>query len=312
MAMAEPLIHIGYHKTGSTWLQERIFADRGLGFVRPANPLPIDEAFVAIDPFSFDPARARAVLDDVLREAASSNAVPVLSHERLSGDIETGGVDSQPIADRLAATFPDAKVLIVIREQREMLLSIHKTELTFGTYRIARRWRDRTITERRSAGPTLTYFEYDRLIAYYQRLFGPDDVLVLASEMLQRDALGFASEVTKFVGLPAPTSVSTDRANAALPALVLELNRWFNKLVRALGLGDTRFEGPIEERLAKRGQLKVLRALAKITPRALSRPVEARWRAEVEATIGDRYRRSNQRTQELTGLDLGALGYQLP
>ena len=128
--------------------------------------------------------------------------------------------------------------------------------------------------------------------------------------MLGIDPLAFASEVTKFVGLPAPTEVSADRANPSLPALLLELNRWLNKLIRALGLGATRFEGPIEERLAKRGQLKVLNKLAPFFPSALSRPIDKRWRAEVEATIGDRYVESNRITQELTGLDLAALGYQ--
>jgi hypothetical protein len=309
--LSEPLIHVGYHKTGSTWLQQRIFANARFGFVRPPTPLLIDEAFVSVNPFSFSMERARLLFSDLFAEARSTGCVPVISHERLSGDIETGGVDSRSIADRLAEAFPQGRVLIVIREQREMLLSIHKTELTFGTYRIERRWRDRTVVERRSAAPTLDYFAYDHLIAYYNTLFGTDRVLVLPFELLQKDALAFVSEIAKFVGLSSPTEVPTEPANESLPALLLELNRWFNKIVRALGLGATWFEGPLEERPAKRAQLKILGKLAPVVPDALSRPVERRWRDAIDRTVGDRYAASNRITSELTGLDLRGLGYMV-
>ena len=49
--------------------------------------------------------------------------VPVISHERLSGYPHSGGHDSKEIAHRLAAVFPNAKVVIVIREQKSMILS---------------------------------------------------------------------------------------------------------------------------------------------------------------------------------------------
>jgi len=49
--------------------------------------------------------------------------VPVLSAERLSGNPDSGGYDSVHVAEYLAATFPEARVLIVIREQADMLVS---------------------------------------------------------------------------------------------------------------------------------------------------------------------------------------------
>src|SRR5438094_721969 len=103
--MSEPLIHIGYHKTGSTWLQEQVFCDERFGFVSTDGPLPIDEAFVALNPFTFSAEQARALFSGLLRSAADKALVPVISHERLSGDVGTGGVDSRMIADRLHETF---------------------------------------------------------------------------------------------------------------------------------------------------------------------------------------------------------------
>lgn len=312
MSARRPLIHVGYHKTGSTWLQERIFSDPAFGFRKTATPLPVDEAFVALEPFTFDPDRAREVMAGLFADAAAADAVPVISHERLSGDIETGGVDAPLIADRLAATYPDARILVVIREQRDMLLSIHKTELTFGTYRIPERWRDRTITERRSPSPTLSYFAYDRLISRYRELFGADDVLVLPYELLRRDAGAFVSSIASFCGVAAPAgNVPDEAANPALPALLLEANRWANKVVRAFGMGDGAFAGPLEERKAKRGQLKALRKVAPFVPAVLSRPIERRWRRQAETLIGHRFVESNRTVERITGLDLGGLGYMV-
>src|SRR5437764_1150862 len=120
--MPEPLIHIGYHKTGSTWLQQTIFRDARIGFATHETPLPVDEAFIAQNPFTVDADVARERFEGPVTEAADRGLVYAISHERLSGDVGTGGVDSRMIADRLVSSFPAARVLIVVREQRSMLL----------------------------------------------------------------------------------------------------------------------------------------------------------------------------------------------
>ena len=133
--MAEPLDPHRVPQDRIDLVQEKVFADRP-SRLRPDDEPAADRRGVRRGrAVRVRRRRARSILAGLLAEADAANAVPVVSHERLSGDIETGGVDSQPIADRLAETFRNAKVLIVIREQRDMLLSIHKTELTFGTYR---------------------------------------------------------------------------------------------------------------------------------------------------------------------------------
>src|SRR5438046_10505277 len=99
--MSEPLIHIGYHKTGSTWLQQPIFRDGRFGFETHDTPLPVDEAFIAQNPFTFDASRARSAFTAPVEAAAERGLVYLVSHERLSGDVGTGGVDSKMIADRL-------------------------------------------------------------------------------------------------------------------------------------------------------------------------------------------------------------------
>jgi hypothetical protein len=307
----EPLVHIGYHKTGSSWLQERVFCNHAYGFHEPTMEqrlAMIDEAFVVPGPFSFERDEALRVLQPIFDGA--QGCVPVLSHERLSGDPRLGGVDARVIADRLYETLPTARVLIVIREQRDMLVSVHKAEVRNSTASIERRWPERTVAERRTAGPSLEYFEYHRLIAYYQKLFGHEHVLVLPYETLRTDPLGFVRSITNFVGLPAPAEVQMDLVNESLPSAILAVMRYLNVVYRALGLSRW-FDEPLEERRVMRGELRFFNNISPAVPKALSRAVERRWRRKVDAFVGDRFAESNRKTSELTGLDLASLGYDV-
>ena len=80
-------------------------------------------SFVEVDPFAWSPSKARETFETGIRDAVERGLVPVLSAERLSGNPDSGGYDSVHVAEYLAATFPEARVLIVIREQADMLVS---------------------------------------------------------------------------------------------------------------------------------------------------------------------------------------------
>lgn len=311
--MRDPLLHVGYHKTGSTWLQDAIFVDPKYGFVKQAtNRVPIDDAFVAQNPYTFSASRVlqMSAFVEMFERAEATDAVPVISHERLSGDIGSGGVDSRMIADRLAETFPNGRVLICIREQIDMVLSVYKTEVRWNTYSIEERFRDRSVIERREPQPTLDYFQYHHLIAYYQKLFGKERVLVLPYEHLRADPLAFLAQVTRFVDLPDPADVPTEGANVSSPAAFLAFMRYVNMVLHWPGLRRF-FVGPLEERLALRALLRVFDNVGPVIPEPISKRVDRKWRARIEDLAGDRYAESNRITSDLTGLDLASLGYKV-
>lgn len=75
--------------------------------------------------------------------AAESDSTPVLSAERLSGNPHSGGYDSLQTAKRLHRLFPQAKVLVVVREQTEEILSCYNQYVRAGgvlPYRFAPTW----------------------------------------------------------------------------------------------------------------------------------------------------------------------------
>lgn len=304
------LIHIGLHKTGTTWLQQGIFADESYGFVQAWPRTVVDEAFIGGNPLAFDAEHARSLVQPFVERAEKSGSVPVVSHEPLSGLPALNGYDSKTIADRLHDTYPQARILIVIREQRSMMLSVYKQEVTnSATTTIARMWREYTPAERRRPTPGLDVFAYDRLIAYYQKLFGAENVLVLPYELLVRDDVAFASKIFSFVGLAARTDLPKNRPNAATPGFLIAALRTTNKVLRSFGIASP-YGGPIGREEIRGRRIRTIRRLGPKIPAALSRPFDRRMKEAIEAVAAGRFAASNQRTTELTGLDLAAYGYE--
>ena len=311
MSFAEPLIHIGYHKTGTTWLQRRIFADKAFGFWRVWPKRVIDEAFVTLDPFDYEPERAASGIAPFLSDADAHGAVAVISHERLSGFDLLGSYDAPVIADRLHAAFPQGRILIVIREQRAMMLSMYKQHIKkSGTERPEQLWRQRSPRELRRPGPRLEVYEYHRLIGRYQKLFGKDRVLVLPYELLQRDPRAFVREICSHVGVPAPDVVPSVTENVGVPGAMVAALRVSNAVLRSAGLFSD-LGGPIRSQRVAAVRRRAIRWLTPKIPQALSRPFDRRLAAAIERIGDGRFSQSNSVVRELTGLDLGALGYMV-
>lgn len=79
------LIHIGYPKTASGWLQNGLIKDETLGFLAPWGSPSAEaiEQFVIPNTFRFSAESVRRVFEPGLEEAARRKLVPVLSHEHL-------------------------------------------------------------------------------------------------------------------------------------------------------------------------------------------------------------------------------------
>ena len=114
MSNPRPLIHIGYPKAASTWLQQVIFKDENAGFLDPwgVHSLEALKQFAFPNPFRFSAESARQVFEPGLQEAARKELVPVLSREALVGNPIWGHYWGKDVADRMHAVFPEAKIFI--------------------------------------------------------------------------------------------------------------------------------------------------------------------------------------------------------
>ncbi len=310
-----PLIHVGYHKTGTTWLQQRLFASHEVGFCTGSHRRDCLYVFVYPHAFEFDPAEARAFFEADWQRCPD-DAVPVLSMERFSGTPHAGRYDSVEIAGRLHRTFPEGRVLVVVREQDDMILSSYRQYvknsggLSLDGY--LHPPYEPSVIHQFSYGA----FHYDRLVAMYDDLYGRENVLALPYEAFREDPVGTMEAISRFAGLdPDPEVLEqlrpSERKNASLSALATSLKRRANQVAsRRSAINPT----PLVQ-LSERGAALSKRFFYKIDgwlPRGLSRRIDGRERAVIRAGVGSRYEESNAALAERMGVDLGRYGYQMP
>jgi len=310
-----PLVHIGYHKTGTNWLQEEVFGDPSTGY-RWLGKRPLTHPvhrLVRDRPLEFDAGALREEFEPMLRSAEDAGLVPVVSFPRLSGHAFSGGYDSQELADRLAAVFPESRVLIVIREQRSMIVSAYKQYVPAGGVCTVERFIAADPESRRVPRFDFGHFAYHRLIRYYQSLFGRDSVLVLPYEQFVRDGRGFVAAIGQFAGRAIPDEVLDalpygTRSNRAQSALAVELSRPLNLFGPRSDLNPAPvFQSRLLFSLAK--QIRRLDPSTMPALRERAAHSESELRRIVDEDVGDRYVESNRTTAELTGIDLAAFGW---
>ncbi len=226
------VFHIGYHKTGTTWLQRYYF---------PAHPCihplcnsqrpwddPLLKALIAAPEGKFDPDYCTRLVNEKIRQAKADNKnhVAIISAERLSGHPYSGGYDSFRIAERIRACWKDAWIFYAIRRQSDIIWSFYKQLVreglpcSFARLITVRHWD--------VPGFTLSFYEYDILLKKYQDMFGPNRVCVLPYEMMRLDIHRFLHLLCAFLDIPDIPVPITERANRGLPNRGLALFRAMN------------------------------------------------------------------------------------
>lgn len=303
------LLHVGYHKTGTTWLQAFLFNDAQAGFVQPWDRGDIIERLVLENAFRFDAAAARAHFQTAIDRAHADARIPVCSAERLSGNPHSGGHDAAQTAQRLRDTFPEARVLIVMREQRSMILSAYRQYVRVGGAQSLRRYLHPPALGRpRIPQFRWDYLEYDLLVGRYRDLFGAQNVLALPFETLKKDADAFAQRIARFAGAREPAPSPKERKNVGMSAATLSIKRRVNRvLVRDTVNPGAWFDHP----KLNSGVEHASDTLDRYVPNALKRATDARLKRIVDQATGDRYAKSNANLASMLDTDLGALGYSV-
>ncbi|MEM1340688.1 MAG: hypothetical protein AAGF68_00105 [Pseudomonadota bacterium] len=192
-----PLIHIGYHKTATTWMQAQLFTPAH-GYRMLVDHPEIFAHITRPHGLVFDPAPMRALIAE--RSAGLPEGhVAVLSSEIISGHPFYGGQMSDTYAHRVKAIAPEAKILVSIRSQQKILPSVYMQYLLRGGTMPYDMFFAGT-HEPGYLGFDALHFEYDRLVGLYQQLFGAENVYVMTQESLIADMDGACLGVARFAG----------------------------------------------------------------------------------------------------------------
>jgi hypothetical protein len=302
---ARPVVHIGYHKTATTWFQNQVWpAAASHDYV----PRAITQKALLFAPgMHFDPAEAHDVL------ALGERDRPVLlSEENLSGYPHNGGLHGligPEMARRIHAVLPDARIVIFVRNQRDIVRATYAQYVSGGGTWSLRRYLDgkagrHGALTRPYKAPAFAWehFAFDRLIAHYDALFGRDRVHVYPYEWL-RDPEALLFRLRRELGVALPAGLAErPKANRSLGAGALFALRCANLFTRQSVVNKTTLVD------LPGGQL--LRHAAKWLIKRLPSP-PFHLPDDLAAQIDDFYAESNARLAAMRGLDLAALGYPL-
>ena len=295
------LIHPGFHKTGTTYLQECVFTEHQ-GFAPLMSHQEVHDLIVRPHDLQFDPESAKLLLDAKVAQAEHSST-NVISSEILSGTMFAGSRDSALIATRLSTIVPSAKILFTIRRQDSLLKSVYLQYVKRGGRKSAQEFLDF------KPEPGFHWFdcgvlEFDLLVRHYARLFGDDNVLVLPQELLRQDRGKFLAYLFAFCGSDADPSSATfaGTKGKSPPASGIPLMRFANAFRRTPlnpeGPGGLSLLGDSLISAAYRYNFGKTHA-----DRALT--------GTIDAKISGLYRESNRRLQKFVPVSLEDLGYEI-
>lgn len=303
------LIHIGYHKTASTWLQRDLFRNDRIGFYSPWRREKIATDLILPDGLTFNKGQIRSTYEGGLDKASALDKVPVISHERLAGYPASGGYDCKKIADHLYEVFPEAKILIVIRRQQDILKSWYKEYIYDGGALGYRRFF-------KSIGPKhiirvphfrYIYYRYHRLIAYYQMLFSKENVLVLPYELLKDNPLRFSEKICNFTKVEFKENKHDQKQNVGKQLIELDLLRFLNRMFYFNQLNPYAF---VSMPTLRNQLYKFLGMVVSKTPQHICEYREKKIEKFIEVAIAGRYTQSNKETSRITGINLETFGYK--
>jgi len=281
------VIHIGYAKSASTLLQNAFSAHPALDMV---NSRPFTRPLLFDDENIFDSGALRGLAPN------TTDKVRILSDEGLCG--WTFFYNYSRIARRLSETFPDARILILVREQTRFLESLYRHELGFG-YGFSTERFIRSYCEHRNVFHGLSY---DRVLAEYRGRFANVHLELMervVGPQAEPDAL---KSLFEFIGVSVPDIDVSAPVNQGMTPLSAGLTNVINRLSGSkLQMFDrTRVYNAWRYRWSRR-----VDRLARIG----GRTAPFSFPSEITKDIRQRFAGNNTALAETLGVDVARWGY---
>jgi hypothetical protein len=222
--------HIGFHKTGSTWLQKNLFSNIEYfnllnNYAEPWTDVLISY-LIQTNINEFDSLHFR----NLVLKNYKTNKINIVSAERISGHPFSGGYDSLSLAKKIKKSFPDAKIIIVKREINSFKLSCYKQQISRGyPGTFSQFFKNNWILPPKSE----FYFDHKNITDIYKSQF--TNVLELEFEKFINDKTNFLNLLFTFLKINIETSFFLKQpiANKTKTNRRLRSIRFFNKFNRS-------------------------------------------------------------------------------
>lgn len=337
------VIHVGFPRTGTTWVQSNLlpnideFACIGKPYLVSFAFRELLNYFVSVDDFDFSPQFFQSAFQQEIEKHGNFFAPDkrrIISFELLSGELYSGW-DAKRLIDRIWNTFGAPQIIVTIREQRDIIESLYRYYISGGGSLHLRDFlykRNSPAVDVFGKEWLFNKFQYHKYITYCYEKFGKERVTVIPFEWLKTEPPRFAQRFLAACGINNKSETAEhEKVHPALSYLGLSILRKFNQFV-STPLSDSDFFQPlyysytkfsraysILDRMILSGISPSLRyidmlkypaweRLIKILRRDLRR-IDDDW--TIKQDIAERYGETNRITTGLTGLPLVELGYHV-
>jgi hypothetical protein len=183
-------LHIGIQRTGSTFLQEEIFEKlHDVNYFGFHNE-QIIKILTNIENINLIEARK------IIYEHLYQDKINLISEENIYGSM--WGKDDNRIEkiDKIKNLFPQAKIIIGIRDKTDLLVSWYKKYIICGGVLRFPAFLEKIMP--------IEKLNYDPYIDYLIKLFGKENVYIYNFEYLKDDVHGFVDDLCDFIEVDSP------------------------------------------------------------------------------------------------------------
>ena len=302
---AKYIIHVGIHKTATTFLQRR-FLPRLEG-VRYCPMRETHEDFLnyvlSVDDLEFSVSRARRLFEKNFQLSKRGGPI-LLSDEQFYGSPWDGGASRKTICDRLASVFPGAHIVVVLRNQPDLLQSLYLQYIKTGG---SAHWSTFLKSRRHPLIISDAYFKYGNYIAYLMETFGNERVTVLLYEDLKYDPAGYLNRWCNILGIGQNSwdeAILQYRENSSLSPTFVPVMRFMNKFASSTRQPYLLLPRWFHSQYSQYRRFKInCSGILPSKPDSEPIPTHA-----VEEFLKDCHE-SNRLLEQLINRDLGGLGY---
>lgn len=299
MSDKTPIFHIGLPKAASTWLQKEIFPYLpGIQYIGPdvANDL------VQVSDSEF---AAANFVQRFNLPADATESPALISTEALSGAFDKGAVDMKRNALRIKEIAPDARIILVLRNQTDFVESLYRQMVKQGATYSPQQWWNAPFHYPNTLVPSTLHWHY--LIELYSSLFGMKNIHVIFMEKLRTHPSECLQDLCRFVlGTDAGASFDnmSEQRNVSLHSSALKLMRFYNRIGHGPYNTDPLIPWvPRFQKIRKKASRKLNPLLKKSGIKSV------RLTGALDEDIFKTCHESNAKAAKLLGIDLKGLGY---
>lgn len=208
------IVHIGYHKTGTTYLQNKIFPSiYGINYYGDKEYGNFLKSVLLKNSLEFDPKEVSASLD--------TSSTALYSKEALVGTMGLGTYNAE-IAHRLARIGAE-RIIITIRNQPDMLEGIYRQYIQQGGVLKPKEFFQEDFQRFK-----WNYLDYYSLIHHYAEIFGKENMLIILHERLKHEQEAVLSEIANFLNTKAAEPIQNSASNRSLSSISIKMLRIIN------------------------------------------------------------------------------------